>query len=450
MESVIILTAIFLLLIVLTGYLTASEIAISSYGENRIEELKEKNIRLSEVFLKILKDPEPFYGSLHLLKYSIMICAALIVFQFFILLIHAKFSGSFVDNGSWNKLILPFLLALIISSVLLIIFGYLIPKVIGYKHSKKIGEFSVKILYPVSIILYYPVKLLMSIGNFLLLPTGEKTNFSKTYPSEEEILGLISDGVESGTIDEKEGEIIANVFEFNDLKANEVMIPRTEMVAIDSAEDQEIIISKVMKTGHSLIPVYEDSPDNISGVIHVKDFLRQVIEEEKFPVKNFIRPAYFIPETKLISEVLTEMQQQGERLAVVTDEYGGTEGVITMEDILEEIVGEIKDKHSTSIKEYSKLPDDKYYILGSMQIDDFNETFNHKLPESDEYNTVAGFVADNASRILNIGESTEFEDMKFELIKKIRQKMVQFKVSSGGRDFREMEEDSSKKENKED
>ncbi len=122
------------------------------------------------------------------------------------------------------------------------------------------------------------------------------------------------------------------------------------------------------------------------------------------------------------------MQNRGERLAVVTDEYGGTEGLITVEDILEEIVGEFKDNSVIDVKEFYRLPDGKYYILGSMFIDDFNESFNVELPKSDEYNTIAGFISEKTGKILNTGEIMDYENLRFELIKKIRQKMVQFKV----------------------
>ena len=122
------------------------------------------------------------------------------------------------------------------------------------------------------------------------------------------------------------------------------------------------------------------------------------------------------------------MQKQGEKIAIVTDEYGGTEGVVTIEDILEEIVGEIKDKTQSEVHTYSKLPDGKFYVLGSMFIDEFNETFNFELEESDEYNTIAGFVADKSGKILEVGEKFEFNGLTFELIKKIRQKMVQFRL----------------------
>jgi putative hemolysin len=169
--------------------------------------------------------------------------------------------------------------------------------------------------------------------------------------------------------------------------------------------------------------------------------MKSLIEGNKLNLKDLVRPAYFVPETKSISEILREMQKQGERIAIVTDEYGGTEGVITMEDILEEIVGEFKDKTSTEVSAFSKLPDGRYYILGSMNIEEFNDVFNYQLPESDEYNTLAGFISEKTGKILNAGERFEHEDLVFELIKKIRQKMVQFKVYSVSGNF---SEDSNK------
>src|SRR5690606_30755127 len=153
------------------------------------------------------------------------------------------------------------------------------------------------------------------------------------------------------------------------------------------------------------------------------------------------RPVYFIPETKLISEVLKELQARGERIAIVTDEYGGTEGMMTMEDILDEIVGDIREKTAGDVKEYTRLPDGKYQVLGSMCIDEFNETFNIRLHESDEYSTVAGFIADTTGKILNTGETFNYNGLIFELIKKLRQKMVQFKIYSEDGNFSEKEKE---------
>jgi len=438
---------LFFLFITLSGFLTASEIAISSFGDSKIEELKEKKEKLFNLFVLIRDNPEDLIGTIRLLNVVSIIIASMIGFHFSQLNLYPQLVNSDSTFLQEYSTIISFVITSLVISAIVLIFTLLIPKAIGFKFSDGLGKFSIKILLPLSRIIKYPVRFISSLSNLFLIPFKEKTNFSQTRPSEDEILGIISNGVKSGTIDETEQEIIQNIFEFNDLKANEVMVPRTEMIAIDLDEDRDVMIKEILHTGHSLIPAYRESPDNIIGVLHTKDFTRSLIEKKNYSLQNLIRPAYFIPETKLISEVLKEMQRRGERLAVVTDEYGGTEGLITVEDILEEIVGEIKDKTKKEIKEYTKLPDDKYYVLGSMSIDDFNETFSFALPESDEYNTIAGFIALNSGKILNTGESYEFEGLKFELIKKIRQKMVQFKVHSDEKDFRENKTGNSLEEN---
>jgi len=198
------------------------------------------------------------------------------------------------------------------------------------------------------------------------------------------------------------------------------------------------MFDEILKTGHTLIPIFKDSFDNILGIIHIKDMMRTFAINKKIDIKNLIRPAYFVPETKHISGILKEMQKRGERLAVVTDEYGGTEGVITLEDILSEIVGDFSVETDPQLKEYSKLPDNKYAILGTIAIDDFNDTFNFSLPVSEEYNTVAGFISFQTGKILNVGEKYIYGELEFELIKKVKQKMVQFKVSSSDNNLSEL------------
>ncbi|NNG26445.1 MAG: HlyC/CorC family transporter [Ignavibacteriaceae bacterium] len=443
METSSIELILFFLFIILSGFLTASEIAISSFGDNKIEELKEKKEKLFSLFESIRGNPEDLFGTIRLINIVSIIISSMLGFHYSQLHLYPKLVKSESVFLQEYGGIISFVIALMVISTIVLICTLLIPKAIGFKFADGIGKLSAKLLVPLSGIFKFPVRFISSLSNFFLIPFKEKTNFSQTRPSEDEILGIISNGVKSGTIDETEQEIIENIFEFNDLKANEVMVPRTEMIAVDLDEERDIIIKDILRTGHSLIPAYRESPDNIIGVLHTKDFTRSFIEKKNYSFKSLIRPAYFIPETKLISEVLKEMQRRGDRLAVVTDEYGGTEGLITMEDILEEIVGEIKDKTKKEIDEYTKLPDDKYYVLGSMSIDDFNETFNIVLPESEEYNTIAGFIALNTGKIFNTGELYEFEGLKFELIKKIRQKMVQFKVYSDEKEFKESNTEKS-------
>ena len=368
----------FFVSVFITGLITAAEIALSSFGENKIEELKDKGDNIWQKFDIVHKNPEPFYGTIHLLSLTFLISS--IVFGF---LLSAKFINPDLAEpgvGIYDdllRLIISFALTIIFIACTLTIFSYLIPRALGFKYSDMLGRLFIRMLIPLSTLFIVPAKILNTISNFLLLPFKEKTNFAQAKPSEDEILDIISDGVKSGAIDEKEEKIIKNIIEFNDLKAGEVMVPRTEMISININEADENLLRDIIIKGHTLIPVFEDSIDNIVGLLHSKDVIRLLFESGSISsVKTLIRPAFFIPETKLISEILSEMQQRGERLAIVSDEYGGTEGVITIEDILEEIVGEIKSDSISEQKEYYKFPDNKYFVLGSMQIADFNEVFN--------------------------------------------------------------------------
>ena len=423
---------LFFVILLLNGLLAASEIAISTFGENKIDEMKDESEKTAELFEVFLKKQESVYGTIQFIYSS---------FTIFLSILGYLIIFSFISPGITNELFfaLPIALTVIILAIILIIFNLLIPKAFAFKYSEQIGKRSIGIILFLSRVLGLVPAAINFLSNILLLPIKEKTNFSQMRPSEDEILDIISEGVKSGTLDESEQEIIENIFEFTDLRANEVMVPRTEMIAIDIQESDSNNIGEIIKSGHSLVPCYEDSPDNIIGVLHAKDVIKNIIEKKDEPIRKLIRPVYFVPETKLISEILRDMQNQGERLAVVTDEYGGTEGVITMEDILEEIVGKIKDNTRSDIQQFSSLPDGKYYVLGTMHIDDFNETFSFRLPESDEYSTVAGFVADKSGKILNPGDLFEYDELVFELMKKIRQKMVQFKIYAKNGKFKEIQ-----------
>ena len=427
----------FIVFLILAGYLSAAEIAIASFGSQKLEELREKNDKTFPLFESIKQDANAFFGTIQISTNISLIAASVLAFIIAIRLINPLFTDSEIPILNQYSKLLSVIIAIVAVSFLTMVFGILIPKVLGFKYAEPIGKTSIRSLILLTALFKYPVRLVTYISNILLIPFKEKTNFSQTRISEDEIRILISEGVKSGSINETEKEIIENIFEFNDLKANEVMVPRTEMVAVDINDDDQENAKRIIKSGHSLIPVFEGSLDNIIGVIHTKDYMKSFVEAVSVSIKGLIRPAYFIPETKLISGVLKEMQKRGERIAIVTDEYGGTEGIITMEDILEEIVGELKDNTKMEVKEFTRLPDGKYYILGSMSIDDFNESFTIPVATSEEYNTVAGFIADRTGKILNSGEVYKYENLTFELIKKIRQKMVQFRVYSDDGSFGE-------------
>lgn len=419
-----------LFFIILAGLFSSVEISIASYGKNKIEELKDNDYYLVPSFEKVQNNLNTFFGTVQILTTLFIICSVIIITDILFNSFAPWLKSLNITFLSQYTFIISLVIAILLNAFLIIVFAILIPKAVGFKYSDRLANGSVKTFLLLMSIFNYPVEFLTRSGNFFLSPFKEKTDFSQTRLSEDEIRLIISEGVKSGALDEQEQKIIDNIFEFNDLKANEVMVPRTEISAVELSEDNPEMVREVIECGYSLIPVYEESPDKIIGILHTKDLIKSFVEKKQINVKNLIRQAYFVPETKLISEILREMQNRGERMAIVTDEYGGTEGLITMEDILEEIVGEIKDDKRYQEKEYTGLPDGSFAIMGLMGIDDFNSNFNLELPESENYNTVAGFVADISGKILNRGESVEYEGLIFVLVKKIRQKMVQFKVYS--------------------
>lgn len=423
-----------LVFVFIAGYLAAAEIAIASFGTNKIEELEERKDKLAGSFEYIQKESNAFFGTIQILTYLFLTAASILAYlnifePLSVLIRYLNF-----DFTYYTIKVISFCLSIILVTPFIVIFAILIPKAIGFKYAEKIARNSVKILLLLTTILKYPIIFVNYLSNIILIPFKEKTNFTQTRFSEDEIRIIISEGVKSGAINETEQEIIENIFEFNDLRANEVLIPRTDMIALEIIDDYEEIKEVLLKSPVSHIPVYKETIDNIIGVLHTRDFFKALIKDEEIDLEKLLKPAYFVPESKLISEVLKEMQKRGERLAIVMDEYGGTEGCVTMENLIAEIVGEF-DSGDSEEKEYYKTPDGKFYVQGSMFIEDFNNEFNMDLPFSDEYNTVAGFIADATGKILEPQESYKFGQLNFELVKKIRQKMVQFKVYSDDGSF---------------
>ncbi len=408
-----------LIIFVFAAFLSLSGAAIISYNEG-----ENGNDKISKQIKALQQNIDDIYGLIEIAASFSLLLISFIIFFY----IDAVVDDSFVSFVTSIKI------GLIVVSLLFLalcywIFIVLVPKAIGAKYADTIAPKIISVFTLVLRLFKIPMKVLLFLTNSILLPLKTKGRFSHGHASEDEIRVLISEGVKSGAIDEAEHQIIENVFEFTDLKANEVMIPRTEMVAIELTDDNEAMVKEIFQTGHTLVPIFQDSLDNIIGIVHIKDLMRSFVEKKNIVIKSLIRPVYFVPETKLISEIMKEMQKRSERISIVTDEYGGTEGVLTIEDILSEIVGELSSEGENVSDEYSKLPDGNFLVLGSIDVEDFNEIFNQSLAYSDEYTTIAGFVAFHTGKILNTGEFFQHRNITFELIKKVKQKMVQFKIS---------------------
>lgn len=412
-----ILLTIFIL-IQFAGLIYAAEAAVVNFNQDDYPDDK-KDDSVIDIIEELQKKLDDVHSTVILSSTFLLITSSLLT------LIYVDTLSVF---GGVYEGVLQIIFGAVVLMVVYIILGFLIPKSIGIKLAPKLAPILARFLSGVVTVSLPFSKLLLKISNILLKPFNVESSYTSFHLSEDELKALLDEGVKAGTLEETEHEFIQNVLEFHDLRANEVMIPRIEMAALELTDNYEENIKNILRIRHSFIPVYEDSLDNIIGILHVKDLLSFLYDKKEIDIKKLLRPAYFVPETKPISEILTEMQQRIERIAIVADEYGGTEGMITLDDILSEIVGEISSENYNQEESFQRLDDNTYLILGSMEISEFNDLFNVELPENEDYSTIAGFISYHTGKILNTGEKFFYENFQFELLKKQKQRMVQFKV----------------------
>lgn len=251
---------------------------------------------------------------------------------------------------------------------------------------------------------------------------------------QEEILNIVEQGRIEGVVDEEELEMIESVLELDETTAEEIMTPRTDLIGIDITDDLNVILETIRDKGHSRIPVYEETVDNIVGLVYAKDLLTEIGKDLKlFNLKEKMRPAYFVPETKPLRDLLHEFQNQKLHIAVVLDEYGGTAGIVTIEDILEELVGEITDEfEKTPAESYKKIDEATYDVGARMYIDEVNEELDVELPEDEDYDTIGGFVFSHLGYIPKVGDKFDYANLNIAVtaagpraVKKLRIKKIQ-------------------------
>jgi CBS domain containing-hemolysin-like protein len=264
----------------------------------------------------------------------------------------------------------------------------------------------------------YPVAWMTFASNLFLAPFKDRATFTESRISEEEFKLMLEEGKKSGVIDKTEHELIRSIFEFTDTTAKEVMIPRPDIVAINMAMPREEIIRKVVEEGYSRMPVFKESIDNITGIVYTKDILGMLQHRNVIIIEDVIRPPYFVPETIKISRLMRDLQQRRFHMAIVMDEFGGTEGIVTMEDILEEIVGEIHDEYDDELRDVEPSTDGSFLVNGRMRVSEFNEKLDARIPEADEYETVSGFLQKQAGGILEINDEIHHEEFVFSIMKK--------------------------------
>ncbi len=399
------------ILILINAYFAASEIAFISLNDAKIEKQAKEGNKKAKQIEKMLKTPSKFLATI-----QIGITLAGFLSSAFASETFADKIAPYLYNiipaislGVWKSLAIIFIT--IILSFFTLVFGELVPKRIAMKHYEKISFATIGVIRTISIITAPFVKLLTSVTNGISKIFGVGENEEETV-TEEEIKMMVDQGEESGTIKEDEKELINNVFEFNDITVSEIMRHRKDIFAVDINISTDELLEELSKEEYrySRIPVYDETIDEIKGVLYVKDVLKN-INKKTFKVKNVIKDAYFISQNRLINEVFKELQKNKKQLAIILDEYGGTAGIVTMEDILEELVGDIYDEYDKEESEYEKIDENTYILSGNMPIFDVNKLLEADIPEG-EFDTISGFLQDKLGRIPDDKENPVIETEK--------------------------------------
>ena len=294
-------------------------------------------------------------------------------------------------------------------TVLHIVFGELAPKSVAIMHPVNT---TMKIALPLHFfyLIFRPfIMLLNGLANMLLGVFGFRTLGGKeSHHSSEELQYLLDQGKESGALDTTEHELIKNVFDFNERVVKNIMVPRTKISGIELNTPHEQLLDILIKEGYSRVPVYHETIDKIVGIVHAKDILPLMVQHKPCILKDIIRKPFFIPETKKINDLLSELQLKRIQIAIVLDEFGGTAGMVTLEDIVEELVGEIQDEYDEEKPIVEKISDSEFIINASASIYDVNEFLPHDLPEDGDYDTLAGLLGELFGKIPEVGERHEF------------------------------------------
>lgn len=420
--------AILVILIGLNAFFAASEIAFIALNDTKIEKQAKEGNKKAKQIEKMLETPSKFLSTIQIgITLTGFLSSAFASDAFASKLAPVLNNMIPIGINIWQNI--SILIITIILSFFTIVFGELVPKRLAMKHYEKIAFATIGIIRTISIITAPFVKLLSVTTNAISKIFGVGEN-EEEIVTEEEIKMMVDQGKEDGTIQEDEKEYINNVFEFNDIVASEIMTHRTDMFAVDINTGANELLEEIIKDDckHSRIPVYDETVDEIKGILYVKDIIKN-IGKKTFKIKNIMKEAYFVSQNKLINELFKEMQKNKKQMAIVVDEYGGTAGLITMEDILEEIVGDIFDEYDEFEEEYEKIDDKTYIISGKMPIYDVNKLLNSNIPEGD-YDTLSGYLQEELGRIPTDEENPiiETKELTFKIEEYEDKRIIKVKV----------------------
>ena len=395
MEEIIIL----IILVLINAFFAASEIAFISLNDAKIDIEAKDGKKKAKKIKKMLENPSKFLATIQIgITFAGFLSSAFAAENFAGELAPVLYNWiPNINIAVWNKIAI--IIITIILSYFTLIFGELVPKRLAMKYSEKIAYGSVGIIRAISIIMSPFVKFLTFSTNIVSKIFGVSENEEETV-TEEEIRMMVDVGEEKGTIDEEEKTMINNVFEFNDKIVSEIMIPRTEIYAVDMNLSISEAIEEMTENEdfrYSRIVVYDENIDDVKGIVYLKDILLSG-KNKNTKIKNLVKEAYFVPDTKPVNELFEELRRNRKQIAIAVDEYGGTSGLVTMEDILEEIVGEIYDEYDEVEDIYQEIDENTFILSGSMAIYEVEGLLNIEIEDGD-YDTLSGYLIEELGRI---------------------------------------------------
>ena len=402
----------------LSAFFSGSETAFFSLTKSVINQFKKSKNRSKIRVANLLQDSKKLLISIiignTIVNVSIATLAAIFT---------TRFSHKFELNENLILIINVFVITFII-----LFFSEIIPKIFASKTTKKLAP---KLVYPLTLFYYifYPISVLLeSVTSAISSWIG--IDKDKHYLSEDELRTLVEVGEERGALLKDEKEMIHSIFEMSQTTAKEIMVPRTDMVCIERSASINQVLSLIKEKMHSRIPVYHESVDNILGILYVKDLLPLIKKRNlaEFDLTKFTRPPYYVPEQKKINELLREYQTEKIHMAIVVDEYGGTSGIVTLEDVIEEIVGEIQDEHDIEAPLYQKINENTFIVNASMALEEINDELDLDLPTEEGVETLAGFLLGQFGNVPKSKETITWNGYEFLIEKSTKKRIHQVRI----------------------
>lgn len=387
---------ILIILLVASGFFSASETALMAISKIEVRHLVDQNVKGAKRLEKLIEDPNKLLGSILVGNNLVNIGASSLA---------TVLATDFFGSGGVG-------LATGIMTILVLIFGEITPKSLSTQNTEKMA---LLVARPISIVVTVCspiVRVLMFITNGMLRLFGVDPNATKPFITPDELKTIVNVSHEEGVLLAEEKQMIYNVFDFGSTSAKDIMVPRTDMITINRNATYEEILSLYKADPCSRMPVYEESVDNIIGILHIKDLLLHDFEQNEFHIDEFLREPYFVHEFKRNDELFKEMRTHKVGMCIVLDEYGGTAGLVTMEDLIEEIVGEIDDEYDETEDEIQKLSENEYLIEGATRLTEINELLHLDI-SSEDFDSIGGFVIGLFDRFPTEGEEITYNNIRF-------------------------------------